>query len=321
MRKLMRLSVAVALGFSVLAAATASITLKRQFRIGGEEQDLIYRWSGLCTDDAENVYVADMQDHAIKKFDRHGKFIAKAGREGEGPGEFASLGHIAHCRGKLYVSQQMNPGLTVLATDLGYLGRIVPELLVMSMAGRDDRLFVSSPFQIDTPSRVAGITENGALDQRVVNPKKGGQPDFAQDAWAFFKDMASVAVDEKQAIYCASLWINRVAKYDREHRLLKEVSPPQLGKALQASRRSVAGLPQEMFFKDIELDARGYVYLLCGRMMKGEKQGILVLDRGLEYVTTLHLQESSHLLHVSKSNRLYARAEGGMAVDVYAIQY
>lgn len=321
MRKLILLSAAVAAGFSMLAAGTAPITLKRLFRIGGEDNELIYRWAGLCTDGEENIYVTDMQDHAVKKFDRNGKFIARAGRKGEGPGEFTSMGHIVHCRGRLYVSQQMNPGLTVFSKDLEFIDRIAPELLVLSMAERNNRLFVSSPFQIDTPSRVAGISEDGALDHGAVSTENGGELVPGRDSWGFFKDMVTIAVDGELAIYCANLWINRVVKYDKGHRLLKEASPPQLGKAFQASSKSEAGLPQEMFFKDIAVDARGYVYLLCGRMLKGEKPGILVLNRDLDHVATLRLDESSHLLHVSRANRLYVRAEGGMAIDVYEIRY
>jgi len=321
MRKLLLLSAALAVGYSTLAAGPARITLKRLFRIGGGDNELIYRWVGLCTDDQENIYVTDMLDHAVKKFDRNGKFIAKAGRKGEGPGEFNSMGYIVHCQGRLYVSQQMNPGLTVFSTDLKFIDRIAPELLVISMAERNNRLFVSSPFQIDTPSNVSGITEAGALDHGTASPGKGRKLDPKRVSWDFFKDMVTIAVDGELAIYCASLWVNRVAKFDKGHKLIKEVSPPQLGKALQSSRRSEAGLPQEMFIKDIALDARGYLYLLCGRMLKGEKPGMLVLNRDLDYVATLYLEESSHLVHVSRANRLYVRAEGGMAIDVYEIRY
>ena len=49
----------------------------------------------IATDSKGNIYVTDMMDYSVKKFSNKGKLIKKAGRKGQGPGEFSYLGSCA----------------------------------------------------------------------------------------------------------------------------------------------------------------------------------------------------------------------------------
>lgn len=51
--------------------------------------------SSVMLDDDFHLWVADAQAHEVRAFDGQGAFRAAIGREGEGPGEFSSLGSIS----------------------------------------------------------------------------------------------------------------------------------------------------------------------------------------------------------------------------------
>ena len=93
---------------------------ERQFRdlawpedlvIGGEEageDDLLVRPAGIAADAAGNIYVLDSPDFAVKKYGPDGRFRARIGRKGQGPGEFESPWGLALDEaGNLYVRDLM----------------------------------------------------------------------------------------------------------------------------------------------------------------------------------------------------------------------
>lgn len=66
------------------------LDLEEDLRIGSEEDEncLFYAVKDVAVDNQENIYVADMNNHRIQKFDQEGKYLQTIGRMGQGPGEF-----------------------------------------------------------------------------------------------------------------------------------------------------------------------------------------------------------------------------------------
>jgi len=64
------------------------IIVKTEFKIGSLTDTLLYMPTTLKVDDNGNIYVLDMLDCAVKKFNIRGDYICKYGRKGNGPGEF-----------------------------------------------------------------------------------------------------------------------------------------------------------------------------------------------------------------------------------------
>lgn len=64
--------------------------LEEELSIGkeGDNNYMFYRVRGIAVDNQGSIYVADMSNHRIQKFDRNGKYLQTIGRRGEGPGEF-----------------------------------------------------------------------------------------------------------------------------------------------------------------------------------------------------------------------------------------
>jgi len=56
----------------------------------GPEQLLFSRHIMVDVDDQLNIFVLDIWNHRLIKFDQEGRFLWKAGRKGQGPGEFES---------------------------------------------------------------------------------------------------------------------------------------------------------------------------------------------------------------------------------------
>ena len=56
----------------------------------GEDNFTFYERLDITVDSKGNIYVLDIGDQRIVKFDKKGKFIWNAGRKGQGPGEFQS---------------------------------------------------------------------------------------------------------------------------------------------------------------------------------------------------------------------------------------
>jgi len=54
----------------------------------GDENLVFYSIRSIAVDRELNIYVLDSRNFQILKFDKEGKFLWKAGREGQGPGEF-----------------------------------------------------------------------------------------------------------------------------------------------------------------------------------------------------------------------------------------
>lgn len=69
--------------------APRTIALQERFRLGGEDEDVLFGVVADIQEDAEgNLYLLDAQLNQVQVFDKAGAPLRNIGREGEGPGEF-----------------------------------------------------------------------------------------------------------------------------------------------------------------------------------------------------------------------------------------
>lgn len=69
----------------------------------------------------DRLFVVDSGDHAVKVFDRDGRFLKKIGRKGRGPGEFESPSGACRLQSRLFVADAGNERVQVLDEDGGYI--------------------------------------------------------------------------------------------------------------------------------------------------------------------------------------------------------
>lgn len=74
-------------------------------RVEGDEAYLLYNVVDVTRLDDGGVVVANGGDETIRRYDARGRFLWKAGREGEGPGEFAQIWHIGSVDDGILVTQ------------------------------------------------------------------------------------------------------------------------------------------------------------------------------------------------------------------------
>jgi hypothetical protein len=83
-----------------------SVRLTEELRIGGDGGDN-YSFGnvvGIAADEDGTIYVADDKREDVRSFDSTGRYIAKLGRKGKGPGEYLYIGGIAgNAKGKLFL--------------------------------------------------------------------------------------------------------------------------------------------------------------------------------------------------------------------------
>jgi len=67
------------------------------FRIGGEMEDekrMLVAPENLAVDKDGNIYLIDIQERYLRKYDARGHFLWQTGRPGDGPGEFTAPGFL-----------------------------------------------------------------------------------------------------------------------------------------------------------------------------------------------------------------------------------
>ena len=81
--------------------------------------------SGVAVDKDDNIYVTDMVNSLLFKFNKEGKLMKVVGREGTQPGEFKYLSTIKIINDKLYVCDRGNNRVQILNTELEYVNILV----------------------------------------------------------------------------------------------------------------------------------------------------------------------------------------------------
>lgn len=86
-----------------------------------EEEIYLWRTTGIERDSEGNIFALDVKWKAIFKFDSQGAFIKKAGRPGQGPGEFQNPYAFCTTKSHLIVSDTAKYEISIWDLDLNYL--------------------------------------------------------------------------------------------------------------------------------------------------------------------------------------------------------
>jgi hypothetical protein len=74
--------------------------------------------------DREFVYVLDRSDHAVRVYEKNGRFLKTYGRRGQGPGEFNTPSGFSIFKGNLYIADSGNVRIQILSRDGDYLSSL-----------------------------------------------------------------------------------------------------------------------------------------------------------------------------------------------------
>jgi len=291
-----------------------SISLEEVLSIGSLDDDVLYMWVGVTTDSKGNIYVTDSMDYSIKKFNDRGLLIKKAGRKGQGPGEFLAVRLVKYFNGLLFVTDQNRPGIQVFDEDLNYRKHIPLKMQIWDLnILSKNKIFISTPF-IAKPEKIIAIDfeGNSKVDMSYFQGK--------QDYWMNFRKFE---IDNLGNLYVVFAFEDRIEKFDRN---LKRIwSKSLLGKK-KARRKKAAAvfvpsqLPTEIVYKDIALDRSGNLFILGGNVSKNPSRDVYVLDEEGKLLQSFTLPEPSHCIHLDSRNFLYSRAGQGVTLKKYYLK-
>jgi hypothetical protein len=289
-----------------------SIRIEEMLSIGGLDDEILFQWTGVAADGDGSIFVLDALDYSIKKFDASGRLLKKAGRKGQGPGEFMAP-RLLDCSARfVYATDQNVFGILVFDKDLNYVKKIpCPSLIVYLKARGDDTVAVAT-LGIQNPGKILVLNGEGKiLSERPVLDQVG--PVLMMDSVCF-------VFDDEGNCYVAFLFQDRIEKRSPDGR--RQWTKSLLGqKKIETSKVQSFTVPNDTCFKDMAWDARGHLFVLGGRLSKRPSRDIYVLNRSGVLVSTFALPDTSHCLHIDAAGCLYVRANDGVTLKKYRIIY
>ena len=107
----------------------AAPRLVQEVRIGalqGEEEYTFGRVQDVAVAEDGTIWVADAQDHAIRRYSPDGHFLDRIGRSGRGPGEFSALGGLERMPNGRFAAWDTSLGRVSLFTTEGQFLKTIP---------------------------------------------------------------------------------------------------------------------------------------------------------------------------------------------------
>jgi hypothetical protein len=272
---------------------------------------MLYSVSGISVDRRSNVYVTDLLDYSVKKFDHSGACVGKVGRRGTGPGEFRSPALSLVIGGRLVVLQMEDPRVQVFDTGLVFRGGfIVPWGMPVDIAPGWPRGMAIALYSDSSRAMVLryGGPEGGTPRRLLLEPTGKRHPLYAA---------SRIAVCRDGTLVVAYLFMNRVELYGREGGLRRRFSVGGMASGEEDDDRQV---PEKTYFRKVLLDAGGNVLLLGGNQAPHPGRDIFVCRRDGSCIRTFVLPHRSRVIASGEGNTIYATDEAGTRVERYTLR-
>jgi hypothetical protein len=340
--KSIKLILIVTLFFSIFAILIAqnqlvSIDIEEVLTIEGLGESLVYHRGSVTTDYEGNIYITDLEDNSIKKFNNKGELIAVAGKKGDEPGEFQGPNIIRYYRGKIYVSEVYSPGIQVFDDDLNFKSKIpIPFTMTDFNVLYEDRIAVSTLIKDRSEAGfifcIYFYDSKGNREKKEEEGEEGEEKNEEDDKIVYSTDkdftmMNTVSFQEYRKNYfmIAYDWKDKIDRYYKSGRLVwtrslldnKDAQTRKEG----YSKRSFGVYPVEAVYRAIALDKQGNLFILCGDLSENINRDVYVLSKDNEFIATFTLPEASRTIHIDRNNFLYSRTEDGKKLIKYAIGY
>jgi hypothetical protein len=286
-----------------------SLSLEEVLSIGNLEDSVLFQWIGVVVDADGFIYLTDGMDYSVKKFSPEGQLIQKAGRRGQGPGEFLAPRLLGCSAERIYVTDQNILGLQVFDRKLNYISRIPFQRPAGDLKVFPDGRYALADVSISEPGKIILFNNMGKfLREYRYSPKKG----------PMMMDWVSFEMDSRENLFLAYSFQDKIEGFDSNGRKLWSKSLIGL-KSVKSQKVGPWKVPQSMVFKDIELDSHGRLYVLGGGYSEKPSQTVYVLNREGDHLSTFYLPESSHCIYIDRWGYLYSRAFEGVSLKKFRI--
>jgi len=317
-----------------------SVSLEEVLVIGESYEDVLYQRPGLTTDSQGNIYITDLENNLIKKFDQNGELIIETGLKYRRPAGLQGPSLIKYYNGKIYVSEVYSAGILIYNEELEYQARIpilftvtdftiLPGEQIAATALRRDyeeRNFISCIYIFDF--------EGKELDKIV----------YARESRLTMMNMVNFLIDRAGECVMVYTWQDKIEKLKKKQEAEETETEVEEGeeesdgieiiwtqtlleqrrvriKSENDSKATFGEYPAEAAYKSIAFDSRGYILVLGGHLSENRNRDIYVLRGNGQYLTTVTLPEPAHAIHVDRDNFLYTRSAKGASFRKYALKY
>lgn len=295
-----------------LPEVKVTITLTEMLSIGNLDDDLIFMWADVFVDEAEIIYLTDLMDYSLKKFDRDGQLLKKTGRKGQGPGEFQAPLGLSGSGNFLYVRDQYLLGIQVFDRDLNFVKRIPYKQIISEFKALSDECLAVVPMSLKGAGALFLIDCKGdPIRQILYRQEKNPQ---------VLQNQVSFDMDREGNVYLAYNFRDKIDKIGPQGKIIwsrklldvKEVKKKTIQKFT---------VPTAIIYKSVVVDSHGNLMILGGEFSKHNSRDVYVLNSRGEYLTTFTLPDTSHCLYLDSRNYLYSRANSGVTLKKYKLNY
>jgi hypothetical protein len=288
-----------------------TVQVEEVLSIGSLDDDVLFQWVGISTDRRSNIYVTDSLDYSVKKFDRSGRLIARAGGKGQGPGEFQAPRQLVYDDGFLYVTDQASLGLQVFDEELRFIKSIPLDFPVTDIQVTPGGRIAVIAFYMSRASELCFLSSGGVVENRIPLGRKKGN---------VLMDSADFIIDGSGNICLAFSFRDMIQKlkaggeklWDRSLFHIKSIKKTQIKQWV---------VPTEVIYMDCAVDKRGWLYVLGGYRAENRARDIYVLDQKGDWLTTFTLPDTTHCIHLDSQGFLYARANEGITLKKYRLRH
>jgi hypothetical protein len=257
-----------------------------------------------------SIIVSDRDDFLLYRFDAAGHFVAEAGREGEGPGEFLrgpfclSIGFDTLC-----VADFTTATVHVFDGHLRYLRRFRAPCPVWDLVKRPGGALEIACVDIFRSRTEILVTDgHGHPLRQVPLPSRGEPSSFGG---------IRMCSGESGRLFIAFLCLNRIDVTDSLGSRLASFPIRGLpSRAREDVDPQLGPVPEGKVFLDIALDEHGsaeYVLLLGGDYSMHPARDVYVLTSDGDLLTTIVLPEPSRVLTARHDRVMVTAADGTLA--------
>jgi len=193
------------------------------------------------SDESGNIYVAEMAEMAIRKYDQDGNFVQRIGRKGRGPGEMQDVTTFSYHNNELWVVDFMSARFIRFSTD----GKILQESLINQQAVSWPRQIIfhdGSPQVLsvsdDSDSIIKSIDTNFKVLSAMLPKSRVYQDDAIAMDYMALNPGTIVSFGEK-ILFAPFFYSGTILSLD-----------PSTNKVESISGRKISGLSHEVLSKD-----------------------------------------------------------------------
>jgi len=290
-------------------SAPAKVILEQVLSIGGPDEDLLFLWTGVSVDRDDNVFLIDTLDYSVKKFDSRGRFLKKAGRKGQGPGEFEKALGVAVAEEAVYAWDLNARAIQVYDRNLVYRKSFPTPGFVDTVIPRSDG------------SLAVGLRASTGLMKIVILSAEGRilrEIGFSGPDAPGLTDSISIAIGPAGGYYLGHLFRDLVERRNADGERIWGKAPWGV-KSIASEDVKGLKVPTESCVLSVARDSQGRLFVLGGKKAENPGRAVLVFNADGSTAAGFALPEPSHSLYFDHRDFLYVAADGGVTMKKYRV--